>query len=181
MKTYKPGDVALALGISISSIRNWTAQPEFQEFLSDMAKRVGTYHNSRQREYTEQDVYVLNTIARQKTRFNTWEDVAEYLRAGHLDTELPPSAALVTPMTAAEGFADAIILRQQIDTLVKSLDDAEEEIKNLRRRIDEVREEEQEKSRQREAKLHEEIVELNRQIARLELRAELLIQDKTIK
>lgn len=177
MKTYKPGDIATALGVSISSIRNWTDQPEFQEFLSDLAKREGQHTNAKQREYTQQDLYVLNTIALQKTRFNTWDDVAEYLRQGNLDTELPASAALVQPMTAAEGFADAIMLRQQIDMLAKSLSDAEGEIGYLRKRLDEVREEEQEKSREREEKLRDQIIELNRQIARMELRIEMM-QDK---
>jgi DNA-binding transcriptional MerR regulator len=174
MKTYKPGDVATALGVSISSIRNWTDQPEFQEFLSDLAKREGSYANAKQREYTQQDLYVLNTIARQKTRFNSWDDVADYLRDGNLDTELPASAALVQPVTAAESFADAIMLRQQIDMLAKSLSDAEDEIDYLRKRLDEVREEEQTKSRDREEKLRDEIIELNRQMARLELRIEMM-------
>ena len=174
MKTYKPGDIATALGVSISSIRNWTDQPEFQEFLSDLAKREGSYVNAKQREYTQQDLYVLNTIARQKTRFNSWDDVADYLRDGNLDTELPASAALVQPVTAAESFADAIMLRQQIDMLAKSLSDAEEEIDYLRKRLDEVREEEQTKSRDREENLRDDIIELNRQMARLELRIEMM-------
>jgi DNA-binding transcriptional MerR regulator len=174
MNTYKPGDIATALGISISSIRNWTDQPEFQEFLSDLAKREGAHVNAKQREYTQQDLFVLNTISRQKTRFNTWADVADYLQAGNLDTDLPASAALVQPMTVAEGFADAIMLRQQIDLLAKSLSDAEDEIDFLRNRVEEVREQEQEKARVREEKLRNEIIELNRNMARLEYRIELL-------
>lgn len=174
MKSYKPGDIATALGVSISSIRNWTDQPEFQEFLSDLAKREGAYANAKQREYTQQDLFVMNTIARQKTRFNNWNDIANYLREGKLDTELPPSAALVQPMTVAEGFADAIMLRQQIDMLAKSLSEAEDEVNFLRQRIDEVREAEQERSRGREDKLRDEIIELNRQLARLEFRIEML-------
>ena len=177
MKTYKPGDIATALGVSISSIRNWTDQQEFQEFLSDLAKREGSYTHAKQREYTQQDLYVLNTIAQQKTRFNAGEDVAQYLRDGNLDTELPPSAALVQPATAAESFADAIMLRQQIDMLVKSLSEAKEEVDYLRKRLDEVREEEQIKSRDREEKLRDEIIELNRQMARLEFRIELMRND----
>jgi len=173
MKTYKPGDVATALGVSISSIRNWTEQQEFQEFLSDMAKREGDFVNAKQREYTQQDLYVMNTIAKQKSRFNSWDDIAESIRQGNVDTELPASAALVQPMTVAEGFADAIILRQQLQMMEKGLEDAENEIELLRKKLDEVREEEQEKARVREDKLHNEIVELNRQMARLELRLEM--------
>lgn len=176
MITYKPGDIATALGVSISSIRNWTDQIEFQEFLSDMATRSGSYANSKQREYTQQDLYVINTIAKKKTRFNMWKDVADYLRAGNLDTELPASAALVQP-TAAESFADALMLRQQLDLMVNSLSNAEEEIKFLRKRVDEIRDEERQKAREKEAQDRQEIIQLHRQIARLELRIELMQEE----
>jgi len=176
MITYKPGDIATALGVSISSIRNWTDQKEFQEFLSDMATRTGAYANSKQREYTQQDLYVINTIARQKTRFNMWDDVADYLRAGNLDMELPASAALVQP-TAAESFADAIMLRQQLDLMANSLSNAEEEVKFLRKRVDEIRDEERRKASEKEAQDREEIIQLHRQIARLELRIELMQEE----
>jgi len=177
MITYKPGDIATALGVSISSIRNWTDQEEFQDFLSDMATRTGSYSNSKQREYTQQDLYVINTIARQKTRFNLWTDVADYLRAGNLDTELPASAALVQP-TAAESFADAIMLRQQLDLMANSLSNAEEEVKFLRKRVDEIREEERRKASEKEAEDRKEIIQLHRQIARLELRIELMQEEE---
>lgn len=177
MKSYKPGDVATALGVSISSIRNWTSQPEFQEFFSEMARRVGPHANAKQREYTQQDLYVLNTISKHKTRFNTWDDVADYLREGNLDTTLPPSATLVQPMSAAEGFADAILLRQQIEMLTKSLNESEEEIELLRQKLDEVREEEQRKAREREKQLMDEIIRLHREMARLEVRIEMLTDE----
>ena len=177
MITYKPGDIATALGVSISSIRNWTDQEQFQEFLSDMATRTGSYANSKQREYTQQDLYVINTIARQKTRFNLWNDVADYLRAGNLDTELPASAALVQP-TAAESFADAIMLRQQLDLMANSLSNAEEEVKFLRKRVDDIREEERRKASEKEAEDRKEIIQLHRQIARLELRIELMQEEE---
>ena len=185
MKTYKPGDVATAIGVSVSSIRNWSDQPEIQEFLSDLARREGAHINAKQREYTQQDLYVLNTIARRKTRYNTWEDVADFLRDGNLETELPASASLVQPVTAAENFADAIMLRQQIDMLTKSLADAEEEIHYLRNKLDDVREEEQSKAQdrekairdefqEREERLRQDIINLNRQMGRLEIRMEMM-------
>ena len=177
MRTYKIGDIAVALGVSVGSIRNWTAQEEFQEFLSDLAKREGNNTGTRQREYTQQDLYVLNTIVRQKSRFRSWDDVAEYLREGNLDTDLPPAAALIQTATLAENFSDAIMLRQQIDMLEKSLTDANGEIEVLRKRVDEVREEEQEKGRQREEKLRNDMIDLHRQIARLEYRIELAQED----
>ena len=188
MKTYKPGDVAIAIGVSVSSIRNWSDQPEIQEFLSDLARREGAYINAKQREYTQQDLYVLNTVARRKTRYNDWKDVAEFLKEGSLETELPASASLVQPVTSAENFADAIMLRQQIDMLTKSLTDAEEEIQYLRNKLDEVRDEEQSKAQdrekvirnefqEREERLRKEIINLNRQMAKLEVRMEMMHED----
>lgn len=192
MKTYKPGDVATAIGVSVSSIRNWADQPELQEFLSDLARREGAYINAKQREYTQQDLYVLNTVARRKSRYNTWNDVADYLREGNLETELPASATLVQPATAAENFADAIMLRQQIDMLTKSLDDAKEEIDYLRGKLDDVRDEEQLKAherektirnefQEREERLRQEIISLNREMAKLEIRIEMMQEDETDK
>jgi DNA-binding transcriptional MerR regulator len=174
IKSYKPGDVATILGVSISSIRNWTDIPEFAEFLSESARRVGNHQNAHQREYTLQDVYVLNTVAKHKTRFVTWQEIAQYIRDGNLDTELPPAASLVMSTTAADSFADGLLLRERISALTKTLNEAEQEINYWRGQVDKTREEEQLKSRAREELLREEIIQLHRQLARLEVQMEML-------
>lgn len=174
MKNYTVGEVAITIGVSASSVRNWTEQAELQEFLSDVAVRRNSYEHAKQREYTLQDVYVLNTISRMKTRLNTWDDMAKLLREGHLHKELPPSAALVMQETAAEGFADKIMLHQRIEFLETTIKDQEEEIELLRQRIDEVRQEERQTAKQERADLQMTINELNRLIGKLEAQIEIL-------
>lgn len=71
MKTYTPGEIAVVIGVSASSIRNWTEQEELQPYLSDMATRRNDFEHAKQREYTIEDLYVLNTIAKAKTRHNS--------------------------------------------------------------------------------------------------------------
>ena len=174
MKTYAPGEVAIIIGVSASSIRNWTEQEELQEFLSDMAVRRNNHENAKQREYTLQDVYVMNTISRAKTRHNTWDDVADVLREGHLYKDLPASAALVMQETAAEGFADKIMLHQRIEFLEMTIQEQEMEIEQLRLRVEEVRKEEREIARSDRQDLHAAINDLNRLIGKLEAQIEIL-------
>jgi predicted RNase H-like nuclease (RuvC/YqgF family) len=174
MKTYAPGEIAIAIGVSASSVRNWTEQEELQEFLSDMAVRRGSYQHAKQREYTLQDLYVMNTIAKGKTRHNTWDDVANLLREGRLDKELPPSAALVMQETAAEGFADKIILHQRIEFLEQTVQNQEQEMEYLREEVERVRRMERHTAKEESEELHSTINELNRLIGKLEAQIDML-------
>lgn len=174
MKTYTPGEVAIAIGVSASSVRNWTEQLELQPYLSDMAVRRNHYVNAKQREYTIEDLYVLNTVAKAKTRHNSWQDVADVLESGSLYKDLPPSASLVLQETAAEGFADKIMLHQRIELLETTIRNQEVEIEQLRQRVEEVRNEERDMARLERAELHGTINELNRLIGKLEARIEML-------
>jgi DNA-binding transcriptional MerR regulator len=173
MKMYSPGEIATALKVSASSIRNWTEQEEIQEFLSDMAARRGSYQNAKQREYSLQDLYVMNTVAKKKTRHNSWAEVADILRDEGVDKELPPSAALVMQETAAEGFADRIILHQRIEFLEQTIKDQEQEIDHLRSEVERVRKEERDISREEREELQSAIGDLNRLIGKLEAQMEM--------
>jgi DNA-binding transcriptional MerR regulator len=126
-----PGEVAGALGVSVSSIRNWTEQVELQQHLSDAAKREGEFSTAKERRYTQQDLYVLNTVMRRKTRVNSWADVAKMLEEGTLDTDLPATASMVVA-SSAEAFADALLLRQQVNSLQQDLDRARAETERVR-------------------------------------------------
>jgi DNA-binding transcriptional MerR regulator len=174
MKTYSPGEIASAIGVSASSIRNWTEQAELQPYLSDMAVRRNQYESAKQREYTLEDLYVLNTIAKAKTRHNSWQDVADFLEDGNIYKDLPPSASLVLQETAAEGFADKIILHQRIEFLESALRDQEAEIEQLRKRVEEVRKSERDMAKTERAELQTTINELNRTIGKLEAQIEML-------
>lgn len=125
MDTYSVGDVALALGVSASTVRNWTEQIEFDPYLSNLATRKHEYTNAKERRYTQDDLYVLNTINVHKTRGNDWSDVAILLKDGLRETDLPETAALVLPETRAESFQLLTIARTQIVTLQKQVEDME--------------------------------------------------------
>lgn len=178
MKTYSPGEVAIAIGVSASSIRNWTEQEELQEFLSDMAVRRNNHQNAKQREYTLQDLYVMNTIARAKTRHNTWGDVADSLRDGQLYKDLPASAALVMQETAVEGFADKIMLHQRIEFLETTLRDQEMEIERLQEEVEKVRKQERDMAKTEREDMQSIINELNRLIGKLEAQIDMLRSEK---
>jgi len=174
MKTYSPGEIGTAIGVSSSSVRNWTEQVELQEFFSDMAVRRRDHKHAKQREYTLEDLYVMNTIAKAKTRHNSWSDVADLLRDGQLYKDLPPSAALVMQETAAEGFADKIMLHQRIEFLESTIREQEADIEQLRARIDQVRNDERELAKSERLEFQSTVSELNRLIGKLEAQIEIL-------
>lgn len=132
MATYSVGDVVVALGISSSTVRNWTELEEIQEYLSDQAARRGDFVHAKQREYTENDLYVLNTLRTQKTRLNSWQDVASMLEDGYLDRDLPAASALVLPETKVESFQLLSIARTEITNLQKQVEKLEDELSTER-------------------------------------------------
>lgn len=157
----KTGEVAKMMGLNTKTITNWTDQEDLTIFFSDEARRNdGT---SSQREYTEDDVLIINTIRIHKTRQNTWKDVAKILYTGHRETDLPITATLTKTISPADQVAAMMLIKGERDTALAQLEDATFEIERLRGELKEQR---------TEAK--EEIIELNRQIARLELQLEIL-------
>lgn len=132
MSIYTVGDVVVALGVSATTVRNWTEETIFEPYLSHQATRTGEFEHSKQREYTEEDLYVLNTIRTQKTRVNSWEDVASKLEDGFRDRNLPEGAALVLPETRAEAFQLVSVARQQIEALQNRVDELEADLKKER-------------------------------------------------
>lgn len=132
MSTYSVGEVVVALGISSSTVRNWTELEVIQNHLSNQATRTGDFAHSKQREYTENDLYILNTLRTQKTRLNSWEDVAEMIEDGYLDRELPASSALVLPETKVETFQLLAIARTEIENLQKQVEKLDEDLQKER-------------------------------------------------
>jgi DNA-binding transcriptional MerR regulator len=153
----KTGEVAKMMGFNPKTITNWTDQEDLAPFFSEEAHR--TDGASAQREYTEVDIMVINTIRVHKTRQNTWKDVAKILATGHRETELPITASLTKSISPADQVAAMMQIKAERDTALAQLQDTMFEIERLRA---------QDKDRERE------IIELHRQIARLELRLELL-------
>lgn len=159
----KTGEIAKMMGLNPKTITNWTDQEDLSVFFSEEARRSG--ENAAQRDYSEEDVFVINTIRVHKTRQNTWSDVARILYTGHRETELPITATLTKTISPADQVAAMMMIKAERDTALAQLQDATFEIDRLRHELKEQREE-----------ANKEIIDLNRQIARLELRLELLQQ-----
>lgn len=157
----KTGDVAKMMGLNPKTITNWTDQEDLNIFFSDEARRRDT--SASQREYTDEDVLVINTVRIHKTRQNTWSDVAKILSSGHRETELPITANLTKTISPADQVAAMMLIKAERDTALAQLQDAIFEIERLRMEL---------KEQQNEAS--DKIIELNRQIARLELRLEIM-------
>ncbi|GAB5426315.1 MAG: hypothetical protein Crog4KO_34620 [Crocinitomicaceae bacterium] len=139
MDIFSVGDLVVALGVSSTTIRNWTEQEEFQVYLSSRAKRTGEFESAKQREYTQEDLYVLNTIRIQKTHRNSWDDVADMLSDGYRNRDLPEAAALVLPETKAETFHLITVARAQIEGLQKRVEELEDEVESSQAQLEKER------------------------------------------
>ncbi len=157
----KTGEVAKAMGLNPKTITNWTDQEDLALFFTEGARRND--QSSTQREYSEDDLFVINTIRVNKTRQNTWKDVAKMLATGHREMELPITATLNRTISAADQMTVVMLIKAERDTALAQLQDSLFEIERLRKELKEQRDE-----------ASKEIIELNRQIARLELKLELL-------
>jgi len=140
MDIYSVGDLVVALGVSSTTVRNWTEQKEFQPYFSSRAKRTDEFESAKQREYTQEDLYVLNTIRTRKTHRNSWDDVASMLEDGYRDRDLPEAAALVLPETKAESFHLISVARAQIESLQKRVEELEGELEDKSTQLQKERE-----------------------------------------
>lgn len=153
MATLTVGEVATAIQLSPSTIRNYTEHLILQPYLSHTATRIEAYKGAKERLYTMEDVYVLNTVKLHKTRHNSWQDIARLLEDGVREQDLPEAAMLVMPETRADSFQMMTLARQQ----VKALQDENEK---LEEQLDEQRElhrNDIERLIQQQSDLHEQI------------------------
>lgn len=126
----KTGKVAQIFNRDPKTILNWTQ--EVTEFLSDGAVLRGSGGKT-QREYTEADIVVLNTVeALRRDGMNNWDDIRAALRSGQRVTELPPGMA-----TVGTGESSLVIYQRMVqlqavhETTLEKLAEAEERINTL--------------------------------------------------
>lgn len=129
--TYTVGEVGIMIGVSPSTIRNYSNQEEIQSYLSDFAARRGPYKDAKERRYSLDDVMLLNTVKVHKTQNNNWADVIVILEKGERE-ELPESASLVLAETRADMFQ--VLARARERMLVQ-----EEQIEELEAQLVEER------------------------------------------
>ena len=92
----KTGKVAKSLGIDQKTVTNWTDHLLLRRFFSKEA--LGEAGQT-QRDYTEYDLLILNTIRVHRAKNTEWDDIAEILESGDFDKNLPAAALLVESST----------------------------------------------------------------------------------
>ena len=174
----KTGKVAKAFGIDRKTVSNWTDMPQFQEFFSPEAKGI----DRTQRDYSEPDLLVINTIRAMRNKNMGWDEIAAHLGSGERERELPASAMLVETTAPIAQYGRIIELQTALDSAEEQIDVLQEEVEQLRKelqeRVDAVRERERQKATEREQELLNEIIKLNREMARLEVRMEMIQENE---
>lgn len=170
----KTGKVAKAFGVDRKTVSNWTDMPQFQKFFSSEAHGV----DRTQRDYLEPDLLVINTIRVMRNKSMDWDEIAASLENGERETELPASAMLVETTAPIAQYGRIVELQTSLEAAEEQVELLQEEVEHLReelqRRVDTVRDQERQKASDREQQLLDEIIKLNRQMARLEVRIEMM-------
>lgn len=133
-EVYTVGEIATALQISVSTVRNWTENELIEGYLSNMATRKGEFKSASERKYTQDDLYVLNTINNNKTRRTEWQDVADILASGERDKDLPESAMLVMAPTSSEVFLNVARAHEKIEMLETRIKELQTELEAERQK-----------------------------------------------
>jgi len=92
--TYRVSDVARLFKRSRQRISEWVKNEDVAEFFSPSARRLD---GETQSEYTLDDLYVFNSIARMLGQHVKWKTIASNLRTGWRDKNLPDTSMLIKP------------------------------------------------------------------------------------
>jgi DNA-binding transcriptional MerR regulator len=146
----KTGKVAKVFGVDPKTIINWTDIEAFEKFFSPEARATA---GKTQRDYSEADLMVLNTIRLERAQGTDWNDIAARLDSGHREEELPPQAMLVETTAPIAQYGRIITLSAERDVALAEVERLKDELGERSQTID---------------KLQDEIKQLNREIGRLE-------------
>jgi len=155
----KTGKVAKSLGIDQKTVTNWTDHLLLRRFFSKEA--LGEAGQT-QRDYTEYDLLILNTIRVHRAKNTEWDDIAEILESGDFDKNLPAAALLVESSTPIQQYGQIMALTTERDAALK-------EVERLRR--------ESESKDSTIESLQQEVRKLTREIGRLEGRMEMMEEE----
>lgn len=127
---YTVGQVAKALGVSDSTIRQWARH--FEEYVSEGANPP----KGRTRQYNEEDITVLQTIAVLRDQLVGYEEIDERLSEGER-LEPPPGAqpGLERPQQPEEG--QTIHAALVTDSFSQALKAYDSQISSLQSRLEE--------------------------------------------
>lgn len=173
-QTFRISEVGRIFNRSRQTIGSWVAHEELAEFFSPYARRENDAAESR---FTIEDIEVCNSIFVMLKQKATWHTIAENLRSGWRDTDLPETAAHIRPAlqtpTHTELTARLALATEQYENSQIVIRDLNNEIRDLRAALDEMRE-----SRSSEEKAYlARISELERQKAVVESQSESAIKN----
>lgn len=175
----KTGKVAKVFGIDRKTVTNWTDMPQFKKFFTSEARGI----DRTQRDYIEPDLLVINTIRSLRNQGMNWDEIAAALNSGERERELPASAMLVETTAPIAQYGRIVELQTALEATEEQVELLQEEVERLReelqKRVDSVREDERQRAQEREQRLLDEIINLNRQMVRLEIRVEMLQEKGT--
>lgn len=146
----KTGKVAKIFGVDPKTIVNWTDTEVFKKFFTSEALATA---GKTQRDYSEADLLVLNTIRIERAQGTDWEDIAVRLESGHREDELPPQAMLVETTAPIAQYGRILALSAERDAALAEVGRMKEELGERNKTIEQ---------------LQDEIKQLNREIGRLE-------------
>ena len=145
----KTGKVAKIFGVASKTIVAWVDR--FPELFSPEASA----ENSKYRSFMSNDMFLLNTIQKERANGTSWDVIRLKLEADELNTDMPVESANIEGQTA-------IMLYVQISKLKAELENSEQERDRL------VKE-----KRDDRLEYQETIANLNRQIGKLEAKLEM--------
>jgi DNA-binding transcriptional MerR regulator len=156
----KTGKVAKSLGVDQKTITNWTDHLLLRRFFSKEA--LGEAGQT-QRDYTEYDLLILNTIRAERAKNSDWAEIAEILESGKFDQQLPPTALLVESSAPIQQYGRIMVLTMERDAALKEAEQLKRASESKDATID---------------TLQQEIRKLNREIGRLEGKMEMMQEEE---
>ncbi len=156
----KAARVAKMLGVNQKTVTNWTDHPALRRFFSLDAI---SEDKTRQREYNEADVLVLNTVRNERARNTPWEEIGTILSSGYLDRNLPASSLLVTAAVPAVQYERFLALTNERDAALREVERLAQEGKIKDAMLEALR---------------KDVRDLNREIGRLEGKLETFIDNE---
>ena len=159
----KTGKVAKSFGVDPKTVGNWTDMDVFQKFFTPEA--LGKTGRS-QRDYTESDLLVLNTIRAQRALGSDWVDIGTLLESGFREDEFPPQAMLVETTAPIAQYGRIVALMAERDASLAEIERLNSTVNQQSTTIND---------------LQQEIRQLNREIGRMEGRMEYMQEDQNKK
>lgn len=164
----KSGRASKIFGIDQKTIYKWT--DDFAEFFSKDAQGIGRT----QREYSPEDMIVMNTIMKLRAKRVDVEEIRARLSSGERDTVLPPEATAMPGENAIMVYAQL----RQLETMVAERDSMlamieaknEKLIEEYKQQINDLRSE----NSGHISELNRQINELNREIGRYQAKLDFL-------